>query len=166
MFKQWLCHPLSDAKKINARLDVVDALNANSGFRDTFVSRLSKMPDLERLISRIHAGSSKAVDFLRVLEGFEQIRDAIDEVRAHGEGDGLIGGLIASMPNLKECLQPWESAFDREKAKYQGVLVPERGVELDFDKSQDNIEGIIGELNMLLKEYSTKLKYANVPSLL
>lgn len=176
MFKQWLCHPLADAKKINARLDAVDALNADSGFRDAFSSRLSKMPDLERLISRVHAGSSKASDFLRVLEGFEQIRDAMEELQAHGEGEGLIGQLIASMPDLKECLQPWESAFDREKAKHQtqgiipwfsccylanlpGVLVPERGVEPDFDESQDTIENITSELDAVLKEYSVKLKY-------
>lgn len=162
MFKQWLCHPLAGANEINARLDAVDALNADSEFRDAFVSRLSKIPDLERLISRIHAGSSKAVDFLRVLEGFEQIRDAMEEIQAHGEGQGLIGKLIAGMPDLKECLQPWESAFDREKAKTQGVLVPERGVESDFDESQDNIEGIIEELNTVLKEYSVKLKYVHI----
>lgn len=158
MFKQWLCHPLADANKINARLDAVDALNADAGFRDAFVSRLSKMPDLERLISRIHAGGSKAADFLRVLEGFEQIRDAMEEIQAHGEGEGLIGKLIASMPDLKKCLQSWESAFDREKAKNQGVLVPEKGVEPNFDESQDNVEAVIGELNALLKEYSVKLK--------
>lgn len=162
MFKQWLCHPLSGANEINARLDAVDALNADSGFRDAFVSRLSKLPDLERLISRIHAGSSKAVDFLRVLEGFEQIRDAMEEIQAHGEGQGLIGKLISSMPDLKECLQPWDSAFDREKAKIQGVLVPERGVESDFDESQDNVEGIIGELNAVLQEYSARLKYVHI----
>lgn len=162
MFKQWLCHPLASANEINARLDAVDALNADSGFRDTFVSRLSKIPDLERLISRIHAGSSKAIDFLRVLEGFEQIRDVMEEIQVHGEGEGLIGKLIANMPDLRECLQPWESAFDREKAKApQGVLVPERGVESDFDESQDNIEGIIGELNAILKEYSVNLKYVD-----
>lgn len=162
MFKQWLCHPLVGVNEINARLDAVDTLNADTGFRDAFVSRLTKMPDLERLISRIHAGSSKAVDFLRVLEGFEQIRDAMEEIQVHSGGESLIGKLIASMPDLKECLQPWESAFDREKAKIQGVLVPEHGVESDFDESQDNIEGIIGELNTTLKEYSVKLKYVDV----
>ncbi|KAH0610345.1 uncharacterized protein H6S33_011872 [Morchella sextelata] len=158
MFKQWLCHPLADADKINARLDAVDALNADTGFRDAFVSQLSKINDLERLISRIHAGTCKAIDFLRVLEGFEQIRDAMEDIQAHGEGEGLIGKLISSMPDLKECLQPWEAAFDREKVRSAGVLVPERGVELDFDESQDTVEGIIGELHAVLKEYSVKLK--------
>ena len=120
MFKQWVCHPLADSAKINARLDAVESLNSNNGFQEAFATHLNKMPDLERLISRIHAGSSRAADFLRVLEGFEQIRDAMDEITLYNEGGGLIGQLLASMPDLKGSLKQWESAFDREKAKTQG----------------------------------------------
>jgi len=120
MFKQWVCHPLADSAKINARLDAVESLNSSNGLLEAFATHLNKMPDLERLISRIHAGSSRAPDFLRVLEGFEQIRDAMDEITLYNEGDGLIGQLLASMPDLKGSLKQWESAFDREKAKTQG----------------------------------------------
>jgi DNA mismatch repair protein MSH6 len=122
MFRQWLCHPLADANKINARLDAVEAINSGGGFQEAFIMHLSKTPDLERLISRIHAGSTKAQDFLRVIEGFEQIRDAMEEITLYNQGEGLIGQLLAAMPDLKECLKQWESAFDREKAKCQGTL--------------------------------------------
>ncbi|PUU72967.1 muts domain V-domain-containing protein [Tuber borchii] len=163
MFKQWVCHPLADSAKINARLDAVESLNSNNGFQEAFVTHLNKMPDLERLISRIHAGSSRAADFLRVLEGFEQIRDAMDEITLYNEGGGLISQLLASMPDLKGSLEHWESAFDREKAKMQGLLVPERGVELDFDASQDAIEAIINvELEALLNEYKSNLKTRDI----
>ena len=37
------------------------------------VINLTKLPDLERMISRIHAGTCKVQDFVRVLSGFEQI---------------------------------------------------------------------------------------------
>jgi len=158
MLKQWVCHPLADAAKINARLDAVDTLNANDTFRDVFTSQLSKLPDLERLISRVHAGNSKAQDFVRVLEGFERIQGAVEEIKLYGAGEGLIGQLLAKMPELEVLLQPWSTAFDREKAKKDGVLVPERGVESDFDESQDNIEAIMGALNDCLKKYSTDLK--------
>ncbi|KAF8475994.1 muts domain V-domain-containing protein [Kalaharituber pfeilii] len=158
MFRQWLCHPLADPRKINARLDAVDALLADDSFRDTFVLQLSKIPDLERLISRIHAGSCKAQDFVRVLEGFEQIRDAMAELSANGEGEGLIGQLLKSLPNLGEKLKPWETAFDRDKAKREGVLVPERGVEADFDQSQDTVEDAIEKLHEHLKKYQKEYK--------
>ncbi|KAF8542522.1 muts domain V-domain-containing protein [Trichophaea hybrida] len=159
MLKQWVCHPLADAAKINARLDAVDALNANDTFRDVFKSQMSKLPDLERLISRVHAGSSKAIDFLRVLEGFERIQGAIEEIKLNGTGEGLIGQLLSKTPDLDELLKPWSTAFDREKVRDNGVFVPEPGVESDFDESQDRIEDIIDQLNTLLKKYMKDLDW-------
>ena len=159
MFRQWLCHPLSDPHKINARLDAVDTLLADDSFRETFVYQLGKLPDLERLISRIHAGVCKAQNFVRVLEGFEQIRDAMAALSANGPEDGLIGQLVKSLPNLDGKLGYWETAFDRRKAKDDGVLVPERGVEEDFDNSQDQVEEIMATLNGHLSDYQKEYKY-------
>ncbi|KAL9110568.1 MAG: hypothetical protein Q9227_004926 [Pyrenula ochraceoflavens] len=155
MFKQWVCHPLLDVDKINARLDAVDSLNADSSVRDRFTGNLSRMPDLERLISRIHAGSIKAQDFVRVLEGFEQIEYTISllqDAKTKSNGDeGVIGQLITAMPDLASRLDYWKTAFDRTKATDSGILVPARGVEEDFDDSQDSIEAIQDELKALLK---------------
>ncbi|KAL8685700.1 MAG: hypothetical protein Q9218_007592, partial [Villophora microphyllina] len=151
-FKQWVCHPLMDSVKINARLDAVEALNADSTVRDRFTSQLSKLPDLERLISRIHAGNCKAADFVRVLDGFEQIEYTMSLLTKFGGGKGIIGQLISSMPNLKETLARWNDAFDRTKAKDDGILVPEHGVEEDFDASQDKIESILAALDKLLQK--------------
>ena len=157
LFKQWVCHPLVDAAKINGRLDAVDSLNADTTVRDRFTSQLTKMPDLERLISRIHAGSCKAQDFVRVLEGFEQIEYTMSLVDSVGSGDGVIGQLISSMPDLSGSLKQWSTAFDRTKAKEDGLLVPEPGVEEDFDASQDRIEQILADLESLLKRTRREL---------
>lgn len=152
MFKQWVCHPLMDAIKINARLDAVDSLNAETTVRDRFTASLTKLPDLERMISRIHAGSCKAQDFVRVLDGFEQIDYTMNLLKEIGSGEGVIGQLISSMPELYDTLTRWKEAFDHSKAKEDGVLVPERGVEEDFDKSQDHIEEILEDLEDILKK--------------
>ena len=152
MFKQWVCHPLADSQRINARLDAVDALNADSATRDQFTSLLAKMPDLERLISRIHAGSCKPQDFVRVLEGFEQIDYTMTLMGEIGTGDGLLGQLMSSMPDLSAVLDPWKTAFDHKKAKENGLLVPEPGVEEDFDQSQTDIENILKSLDGILKK--------------
>lgn len=161
MFKQWVCHPLMDTKKINARLDAVDSLNADTKVRDRFTSQMTKMPDLERLISRVHAGSCKAQDFLRVLEGFEQIDHTMsllkDGTGKATDAEGVIGQLIAAMPDLKSRLEYWMSAFDRQKAKETGILVPEQGIEEDFDQSQDTVEAVHGELNELLRKWRKEL---------
>lgn len=152
LFKQWICHPLLDDTKINARLDAVDALNADLTVQDRFTASLMKLPDLERMISRIHAGSCKAQDFVRVLEGFEQIEYTVGLLRDLTFGDSVIGQLILSMPDLANALTPWKEAFDHSRAKSDGVLVPERGVEEDFDASQDRIEAILAKLDKLLKK--------------
>ena len=152
LFKQWVCHPLMDQDKINARLDAVDAMNADPTIRDKFTSQLSKLPDLERMISRIHAGSCRPQDFVKVLEGFEQIDYTMSLVRDVGEGEGIVGQLVTSMPNMKALLHDWKDAFDYAKAKEHGLLIPERGVEEDFDTSQDTIEGIKQQLESLLKK--------------
>ncbi|OJD19919.1 hypothetical protein AJ78_00113 [Emergomyces pasteurianus Ep9510] len=157
MFKQWVCHPLMDAQKINARLDAVDALNADSSIQNQFSSQLTKLPDLERLISRVHAGSCKAQDFLRVLEGFEQIDYTMGLLKETGPGEGVIGQLVASMPDLSRHLQYWKTAFDRTKARDSGILVPEAGVEEDFDASQDRISDIENGLDQLLKKSRKQL---------
>ncbi|KAJ5675578.1 DNA mismatch repair protein msh6 [Penicillium macrosclerotiorum] len=156
-FKQWVCHPLMDAKRINARLDAVDSLNADPSVRDQFSSQLTKMPDLERLISRVHAGNCKAQDFVRVLDGFEQIDYTMSLLKESGSGEGIIGQLIAAMPDMTELLAYWKTAFDHTKAKENGILVPESGVEADFDSSQETIEGLHKDLDNLLKKARREL---------
>jgi DNA mismatch repair protein MSH6 len=152
LLRQWVCHPLADAAKINARLDAVDALNADSTIMDNFSSSLSKLPDLERLISRVHALRCNARDFLKVLEGFEQIEYTVSLLKQFGNGEGVIGQLISSMPDLTTALSSWKSAFDRELAKKEGILVPEPGVEEDFDNSQQEIDNCKADLEALLKK--------------
>ncbi|BCS20976.1 mismatch repair ATPase MSH6 [Aspergillus puulaauensis] len=157
MFKQWVCHPLIDPKRINARLDAVEALNADSSVRDQFSSQLTKMPDLERLLSRIHAANCRAQDFVRVLEGFEQIEYTMSLLKDSGSGEGVIGQLISSMPDLTELLEYWKTAFDHSQAKENGILVPKPGVEEDFDNSQENIKQLHQDLDDLLKRVRREL---------
>jgi DNA mismatch repair protein MSH6 len=119
---------------------------------------MTKMPDLERLISRIHAGSCKPIDFVRVLEGFEQIEYTMNMLSAFGGGNGLVDRLLSSMPDLKEPLAYWQTAFDRKQARDDGLFTPERGIEEDFDNSQDEIDRIKGDLHALLEKQKGALK--------
>ncbi|KAL9090621.1 MAG: hypothetical protein Q9159_001868 [Coniocarpon cinnabarinum] len=157
MLRQWLCHPLADANKINARLDAVDALNATSMFTDKFTSSLTKMPDLERLISRVHAKRCRAMEFVKVLEGFEQIEYTMSLLTEHGKGDGLIGQLVASIPDLSSKLEGWKNAFDRNIAKSGDILVPELGIEEDFDESNQRIKDCEEALDELLNRARKQL---------
>lgn len=158
LFRQWVAHPLCDIERINERLDAVDMLNADSTVREQFSSQLVKMPDLERLISRIHAGACKPEDFVRVLEGFEQIEYTMSLLSALKGGNGIVDRLISSMPDLEEPLSYWKSAFDRRKAREEKLLIPEKGIEPEFDDSLNRLDGIKGQLGDLLNEKKAQLK--------
>ncbi|TRX91565.1 hypothetical protein FHL15_007570 [Xylaria flabelliformis] len=162
LFRQWVCHPLCNIQKINERLDAVDMLNADVSVREQFSSQLTKMPDLERLLSRIHAGACRPEDFVRVLEGFEQIEYTMGLLGAFGGGNGLIDRLISAMPDLNEPLSYWKSAFDRRKAREDKILIPERGIEEDFDCSHDTIVGIKEDLQSLLDQKKAELKTKSI----
>lgn len=158
LFRQWVCHPLCKISKLNERLDAVDLLNSDLGFRDRFCSQMAKMPDLERLISRIHAGVCKPGDFVKVLEGFEQMDYTITLVGDIKRRTGIVNRLLASMPDLKEPLAYWERAFDRKKARDEQLFIPERGIETDFDESVDNMTRIKDALQELLDAQKIALK--------
>lgn len=158
LFRSWVAHPLCNIDRINERLDAVEMLNADQTVREQFASQLVKMPDLERLISRIHAGACKPEDFVKVLEGFEQIEYTMSLLGSYKGGNGLVDRLISSMPNLDEPLSYWRSAFDRSKARDEKLLIPERGIEEDFDQSSDRIEEIKQQLEDLLAEKKKEFK--------
>jgi DNA mismatch repair protein MSH6 len=62
------------------------------------------------------------------------------------------------MPNLDEPLSYWSTAFDRRRVREEKLLIPERGIDEDFDASQDRIEEIKGQLNELLSGKKSQLK--------
>ncbi|KAF8242627.1 hypothetical protein K440DRAFT_648028 [Wilcoxina mikolae CBS 423.85] len=98
----------------------------------------------------VHAGSSKLIDFLQVLEGFERNQDAVVEVKAqlNCSSEGFIGQL--------------STVFDRGKIKESGILIPETGIEPNFDETRDIIEGIVENMNERLKTYMKELRCRNL----
>jgi DNA mismatch repair protein MSH6 len=88
---------------------------------------MAKLPDLKRLVSRIHAGSCKPNELARALEGFEQVEHTTMSLLQllrddeSNDGDGIFGRFLASMPDLGEslhyllegCLRPRQSVARR-----------------------------------------------------
>ena len=59
MLKRWVVGPLKDAKKINERLDAVTDLVKNPTILDMLQLKFRKLPDIERMLSRIYTYSAK-----------------------------------------------------------------------------------------------------------
>ncbi|XP_049640295.1 DNA mismatch repair protein Msh6 isoform X2 [Suncus etruscus] len=112
LLKQWLCAPLCSPWAINDRLDAIEDLMEVPDKVSEVVELLKKLPDLERLLSKIHTVGSplknqnhpdsraimyeettyskkKIIDFLSALEGFKSVckiieimEDSIDDFRS------------------------------------------------------------------------------------
>uniref|UniRef100_A0A2K5RLM4 DNA mismatch repair protein n=1 Tax=Cebus imitator TaxID=2715852 RepID=A0A2K5RLM4_CEBIM len=106
LLKQWLCAPLCSPYAINDRLDAIEDLMVVPDKISEVVELLKKLPDLERLLSKIHNVGSplksqnhpdsraimyeettyskkKIIDFLSALEGFKvmcKIIEIMEEV--------------------------------------------------------------------------------------
>ncbi|NWH87331.1 MSH6 protein, partial [Aegithalos caudatus] len=101
LLKQWLCAPLCNPKSINDRLDAVEDLLRVPDKMSEVSEYLKKLPDLERLLSKIHSIGSplksqnhpdsravfyeelkyskkKIADFLSALEGFKLMNEIIE----------------------------------------------------------------------------------------
>ncbi|GIY02744.1 hypothetical protein CEXT_744411 [Caerostris extrusa] len=105
MFRNWLCSPLCNPDMISNRLDAIDDLVQIPEVVEATVTLFKKIPDLERLLSKIHAyglsrsqdhPESRAIfyeadiynkrkinDFLSTLEGFKQASEIVSLFKPH-----------------------------------------------------------------------------------
>ena len=98
LLKRWVVSPLKDPKKINDRLDAVTDLVNNDMLRDKLHAKLKKLPDLERMLSKIYTysqrSSVKAIyidisvitrldEFYTLLSMLNKVRETITEIFNH-----------------------------------------------------------------------------------
>jgi DNA mismatch repair protein MutS len=95
LLRTWISQPLLDIKRLNARLDAVEALTDDAALREELISALKGISDLERLTNRLTVGRANARDLLA-------LRDSLDIV-PH------ITGLIHAL----DPLQPLVNQLDR-----------------------------------------------------
>lgn len=103
LLKQWLCAPLCNPTSIKDRLDAVEDLMGAQAQATEVSDLLKKLPDLERLLSKIHSigtplkgqdhpdsravlyedvtySKRKITDFLSALEGFKTMQEIVSVV--------------------------------------------------------------------------------------
>lgn len=158
--QKWVLHPLFKVDEINQRYDSVDYLmNDGLELRSILQDTLANIPDLERLLARVHGGTLKFRDFLKVIESFESIAGVSSKlVDFTNVESGMLYKYLKSFPHeMRELIQQWEDAFDREQAK-NDIIVPSAGTDEEFDNSQASMEDLKTQLDKLLKEYKRTYK--------
>ncbi|BFZ11157.1 hypothetical protein BsWGS_14196 [Bradybaena similaris] len=192
LFHQWLCAPLCQPASISDRLDAVEDLMANPGVVEECVPLMKKLPDLERLLSRIHSLGSggknknhpdnrailfeevkyskrKIEDFLTTIEGFKLA------VQIAGKFQPLVSSFKSRLlsrsvkiknsdsdaescfPDISDDLEFFDTSFDQKKAKKDGVIVPSKGVDSDYDAAIDDLTAVEKHLEEYLQSQKKAL---------
>ncbi|GAA6027763.1 hypothetical protein JCM8097_008022 [Rhodosporidiobolus ruineniae] len=154
LFKVWLCAPLRDVQAINDRLDAVEDLIANSNFATTFDAMARKLPDLERMLSRIHGKTAKKADFVRVVESFEKIAATVGALRDLAEGFKSQGipGLLDSVPDVEGLVEEVKGLYDTDE------LLPVDGKDEEYERVREAVEEVEEALQDELKKARKLLK--------
>ncbi|KDE02450.1 hypothetical protein MVLG_07000 [Microbotryum lychnidis-dioicae p1A1 Lamole] len=154
LFKVWLCAPLREAAAINQRLDAVEDLLAHANFVSTFDSMAKNLPDLERMLSRIHAKSCKKQDFLKVVASFGKVARTL-EVLGNLADEFVSTGipqLIRSAPDLGPLLEEVEAMYDGDE------LLPVEGKDEQYEVVRRKVEQIEEQLDEQLEKAKKDLR--------
>ncbi|QRW04819.1 DNA mismatch repair protein MutS [Ceratobasidium sp. AG-Ba] len=146
LFRIWLCNPLQEVKAINERNPEVEA---------SFTKLVSGIPDLERIVSRVHAKSCSVKDFLKVLTSFESLSKGLAKLadRAEGFKSKSVLGLLRQAPDLSKNTKRVRAFFNVED---DTLLVPSSDdVDEAYSEIQSEIKGLEEKLNKQLEKLKT-----------
>ncbi|KAJ7043296.1 muts domain V-domain-containing protein [Mycena alexandri] len=163
LFRIWLCAPLKDISDINARLDAVEDIMNHPTFEKDFMEIAKGLPDLERIVSRIHAKNCTIRDFLRVLAAFKKLSRGLSLLGDTSETfeSKTIFGLLRSAPDVIQNIKEVEAMYEKpkgEKEKDVHELVPQAGKDEVYDKIMEEISELESELDEQLDGFQKKLK--------
>ncbi|KAJ2611116.1 DNA mismatch repair protein msh6, partial [Coemansia sp. RSA 1365] len=164
LLRRWTCHPLRHANAINARLDAVDFLLEAADVRETCTEALAGLPDLERRLSRIHAGRCKVADFLGVLAGLRVMDELVAQLRHEcgAEAPARVQTLLATFPPLGDLLAEFDAAFDARVADAEGRLEPVPGSDGPYDDAQDAVAALDAWLEQHLRDTRARFDCADI----
>lgn len=165
LFRNWVCHPLCDFFAINERLDAVDDIYNSDIAQETLSSCLRKLPDLERIISRIHAGTCRVKDFLLCLDSFKEIFSTIEDLcEVFKPKSTRISHLLETgFPSeLIDKIQFFSNAFDKSEALHSGDICACPGYDDVFDQADAAYSEVEAEFEEYRKSQMVALKCKNI----
>ncbi|KAH6813900.1 MUTS-like protein 6 [Perilla frutescens var. frutescens] len=176
LLRTWLARPLYHLESIKERQDAIAGLRGvNQPHVLSFRKELSKLPDMERALARIFAGSeasgrnaNKVVlyedaskkqlqEFISVLRGCEMVTNACSALGAIlvNVESRLLHHLLtpgAGIPDVNSILRHFKDAFDWEEAYQSGRIIPREGADVDYDAACQVVKDIESSLRKHLKE--------------
>ena len=182
LIKQWICSPLLKVEDICQRQIGLQQLNSLRGVLEISKMNLKGMPDLDKLISMIHAAGVKVKDnhpearaiyfdqniyskkkIERLIQCLEKLDTAFQmfskiQIDIKGCKSGLLRdtflfeGNGGKLPNIQEDLAYFNHAFDRKMAMQHGKILPKKGVDEEYDRSKEMKCQLENDVNSYLRQ--------------
>lgn len=110
LLKQWICYPLRKKEDITKRLDAVEELLHDPSSRIEVQNLLEKIPDIERLLSRLSVGIGNARDLVNLKESLKNVMLVKHEL-VNTESKLLQELQSAINVTLQQCIRLIEQTF-------------------------------------------------------
>ncbi len=101
LLRRWLAQPLLQLEPLEQRLDGVEFFFGDAALRSAAGARLGQVPDLERILSRVTAGTVAPRDLLALARGLEAAGELSTLLPGSGSGEPL-AWLQKQLPSLSE----------------------------------------------------------------
>jgi DNA mismatch repair protein MutS len=155
LLKEWLLRPLLDERKINRRLDAVEALIKNEAAKDELAFILKEICDIERIMSRVAAGSAAPRDLaglrasLQTVNKFEVWRGKWGALLPH-----LSGFFEKNAQKLKEISKLlYEAVSEHAPVKLSEGGIIKQGYNSELDELRNLKDNSAGTLqNIAVRE--------------
>ncbi|KAF5181247.1 Dna mismatch repair protein muts [Thalictrum thalictroides] len=184
LLKSWLARPLYHPRSIKERQDAVASLrgDAQSSVLE-FRKELSRLPDMERLLSRLFArceangrNANKVVlyedaakrklhELISALRGCELLAGAcssLSVVLNNVESTLVCSLLTSGIPDAHSVINDFKEAFDWVEADRTGRIIPHEGVDKEYDSACKILKEVESCLTSHLKEQRKVLGDASI----
>ena len=84
LLRRWLHYPLTDLKRINARLNVVNAFSNNTRIMKSIRESLGKTADVERILGKVNQGKASPRDVIGIALTLQKIPEWQKELNTAG----------------------------------------------------------------------------------
>jgi DNA mismatch repair protein MSH6 len=153
------------AKKqdLNRRLDAVEALVNDVELQDELRGHFSGLPDLERMLSRVHSGTIRLTDVLRLLDALQTLRAVFAKHGASvsmGEHPSTLLDRLLGREEDASIYSPLDeivelcARLDLEQSKSDSRIVPRAG----FDQAYDSAHARQLQVEQQLDQYLVQLR--------
>ena len=156
LLRHWLHHPGRAQQQAISRHQAIHKLISADTCDGLFAS-LNRIPDIERITTRIALSSARPRDLAGLRDGLQQLPDVCNAVSACKQNSTLLAQLLSALAVPADCLDLVERAIMAEPA----TMVRDGGVIANgFDAELDELRGLSENAGQFLIDLETRERAA------